>query len=368
MGRSVGRWRGAGVALAVAVMAGAPVWASTPVAAAWETSAQVPSRDAGYKLGLKQLDDERYEAAIATFRAALEQPEGEPEVTWQITLGLAWAHQHLGHGAFALGYYDAFLSQLDEYQRGGGKLTRALRAKRRTAMKLMKKLRAKVSKTHGVLEVTSVPDGALVTLDGSGAGPRGMARTPYYGYALAGRHVLRLTKDGYQADQREVTVAAGQVVSVRATLAETPPPALEPVRRPPPPAEPAAPASPPPAPSSSLAWAGWTTLGVGVAAVATGATFLVLARGDAADADGLDANDASYQHNFDRLSARSADRATVGWIFTGVGAAAVAGGLVWALVEGAAEDPAAAATPTPQPALALCPTRGGLAAGVTLSF
>jgi len=355
-----------GATLGGAVLA-VPARAGAPAATAWEAAPKVESRDAGYQLGLQQLDDERYEAAIATFRAALEQPEGDPSVTWQITLGLAWAYQQLGQGAFALSYYDAFVGQIDAYREGGGKLTRKLRAKRRTALKLMKKLRAEVTKTHGVLEVQSDPAGALVTIDGSGAGPEGDARAPYRGYAPAGRHTIRLTKPGFQPEERTVAVTPGQVVVVRATLKETPPapPEPEPGKRvvePTPPGPSRAPA-PPPAPSST--WPAWTTFGVGLAAVATGATFLVLSQGDASDADALDANDVNYQHDFARLSDRAAARSTVGWVFTGVGAAATVGGLVWALAVGGDGDAEQAAF---GPRWRVQPVRGGLAAAAAFRF
>jgi hypothetical protein len=109
---------------------------------------------------------------------------------------------------------------------------------------------------------------------------------------------------------------------VKATM---PAPALAPVMAEPPPMVTAEPA--PSRPSTNLAW---IPIGVGGAAVATGATLLVLTRG----VDSSLRNGTAEIHSAADLQAtvnRGKTFQTSGAVLVGVGAAALVGGLVWKL-------------------------------------
>jgi len=70
----------------------------------------------------------------------------------------------------------------------------------------------------GTLRVTSVPDGAEVSLDGTVLG-----RTPYTsGRVDAGVHDLALQREGYERYTERITVLAGRLTRVDAVLVRTP--------------------------------------------------------------------------------------------------------------------------------------------------
>ncbi len=72
--------------------------------------------------------------------------------------------------------------------------------------------------TTGTLRISSSPQGASVTVDGTPVGP-----TPVQVTAGAGTHTVVLTKPGYQTATRQVTVTAGQTSYLNVTLTPTPP-------------------------------------------------------------------------------------------------------------------------------------------------
>jgi hypothetical protein len=94
------------------------------------------------------------------------------------------------------------------------------------------------------LEITSVPGGAEIVLDGKTL----TERTPTKVSGLPGNstHKLELLLPGYQSWKNEVPLKPGQVLVVEAKLELLPPP--EPPKPPEPPPEPLKPPEPPPAP------------------------------------------------------------------------------------------------------------------------
>lgn len=132
--------------------------------------------------------------------------------------------------------------------------------------------------TPARIEVVSRPAGAEVTLDGKvvGTTPLSLAMGP-------GPHEIRIHHPGFVELSREVVAVRGVSerwdADLRPNTTPTPTPTEQPRAR----------------PTRALAIAGWTSLGVGVAALATGSTFLALnhrpyrtrCQGDDVDTDGL---------------------------------------------------------------------------------
>ncbi len=77
-----------------------------------------------------------------------------------------------------------------------------------------KTLKVELTPTFGYLSVDSSPSGAKVYIDGNYAG-----ETPLSDYKLSpGEHTVRIVKDGYEEFTRKVTVSAGEMASVTASL------------------------------------------------------------------------------------------------------------------------------------------------------
>ncbi len=100
-----------------------------------------------------------------------------------------------------------------------------------------------------VLVFDSVPVGAVIRIDGQTVG-----QAPFERVVEPGAHVVRAERDGYVPEQREVEAVVGVRANVQFSL--EPVPRLHRQRR--------------------LRVAGWTTLGVGVAALATGIPLMVI--------------------------------------------------------------------------------------------
>lgn len=133
------------------------------------------------------------------------------------------------------------------------------------AATLRTKLEA-LTQSPATVAVVSAPSGAIVAIDGEVIGT-----TPLEREVITGKHVLRVSKDGYITVEREVTFVDGVAESLQFSLEKTP------SRLPPRP------------------W-GWVTLGTGLAGLGTAAAFAAIrdrpyrlgnaCSGSAVDADG----------------------------------------------------------------------------------
>lgn len=129
---------------------------------------------------------------------------------------------------------------------------------RQTTALVVRALRLDI--TPARIEVVSRPEGAEVSLDGKvvGTTPLQLPMTP-------GRHEIRIHRPGFVELSREVVAVRGVSerwdADLRAMTAPTSTPPPRDAR---------------PRSTRPLAIAGWTSLGVGVAALAAGTTFLVL--------------------------------------------------------------------------------------------
>lgn len=116
-----------------------------------------------------------------------------------------------------------------------------------------------------IVSVSSTPDGAVVTIDGEIAGT-----TPLEREVVPGKHIVRVSREGFIAIEREVTFVEGVQESLEFSLEKVP------SRLP------------------SRSW-GWASLGVGIATLGTGIFFLTLddssyAFGNNCSGDDVDAN------------------------------------------------------------------------------
>lgn len=171
----------------------------------------------------------------------------------------------------------------------------------------------------GGLVITVEPSSAVVTVDGEPV-PAVLIgdRRP----TNPGQHLLRGTAPGYRPAETKVDVKSGGRTEAKLVLAKDEPTAAPVVSEPPPPE---APAPPPPAPESNgLRTGAWVAAGVGVAGLAVGGLFGVLAKGKhddvAAACGGGTKCPPSAKSTHDAFESR-ATISTVGFVVAGVGAA-----------------------------------------------
>lgn len=190
-------------------------------------------------------------------------------------------------------------------------------------------LRAKLEATRAQaapIEIVTDPPGAQLTLDGDVVGP-----APQSIQLPAGTHVIAARADGYLPAERQLTAVAGVSERVELRLLHAPPPTHR--------------------------WrriAGWTALGLGAAAVATGAALVAIDgnRTDCTSSDGGVVAKVCSTH----------DTATGGWVAVGLGGAAIGSGLYLLFTGRAHREPA-------QPvSVSLAPWTSGAKLSVQASF
>jgi len=184
----------------------------------------------------------------------------------------------------------------------------------------------------GVLRVVTSPDGATVTFDGATTAPSGV----YVG-ASKGEHQVAARKAGFAAAQRSVTVEVGALQEVTLGLTE-----LE----------------------GLPAQVGWGLLGGGLVVAGVGGLLLGLAASDASEVSKLDPVSMDYGNRYDDLTGSGQTKQTAGWVMVGVGGAAlVTGAVLLGLTLSADSDQGdSVAMPT------LSPVRGGLLSGLMGRF
>jgi hypothetical protein len=138
-----------------------------------------------------------------------------------------------------------------------------------------------LKKVPAAVNVTSVPPGAEVSVDG--AAQPGV--TPVTVSVLGGTHRLGLGLQGYQHYETDLTVTPGQKLDQNIELTKAPeaPPPLVPAATPPPAQKPPPPPAPPKEPRNLLP--AYITLGVGAAGAVVGTIFGVQALSAKSDFD-----------------------------------------------------------------------------------
>lgn len=295
----------AGLVAAVAIAAAPPAGAQERP---WETI----NRD-----GKKLVDQKDYAAALAKFQ------EGQrlyPSV-------IKFVH-NTGYCLLRLGRFDEAAIAFEGFiaLKPGEKLTAQARV-------FLEQARTQREKTMGKVTVETTPPGAEVTLSSR---PEGGKHSPASWWLKPGRHAVTARREGYLVAKDEVTAAVGKPAVLSMSLQSF--------------AEP---------PADTNPWP-WVMTGVGGVAVVVGGIIYGLAVSDFADADDYLDSTSDYE-GYDRRYNEAWNLGNIGRISLGVGVAAAAGGLVWALVD---QDDAEASATT----LHMVPHVGGAGLGVTGTF
>jgi len=200
---------------------------------------------------------------------------------------------------------------------------------------------AKLKARIGVLSVSTEPEGAAVTIDDRLRGSTPLVEPIA---VAAGKHAIRVERQGYDSVVRSVTLAPGQELSQVVSLVPVATATAEPAPMPPPlpqssPPQPSSP-SPEPAgpPGAARRRAAWIVGGAGLLAVGVGSIFAVRAT---SLAHGCDAGCTAPQYADNGRARTSAAIADLG---LGVGLAAL-GAATFLFVTSRAQATSAAAPP-----------------------
>jgi len=161
--------------------------------------------------------------------------------------------------------------------------------------------------SYGRVEVEGYPAGAIVTLDGKDIGTLPKVRT---GLLAPGSYTVSIRQKEFDTQTKEVVVRAGTVSTVAVKLEESDSPAAKLLK-------------------SRRFW-GWTTVGIGAAAL--GASIGLLAHGATIREDMVNLNKthvagyASYVREYDELNSDYETMSTTGYALLGVGVALAATG------------------------------------------
>ncbi|HTJ82516.1 MAG TPA: PEGA domain-containing protein, partial [Polyangiaceae bacterium] len=287
-----------------------------------------PKEDADrlFAEALADLDAGRWDAACPKFRAS---QTADPSVG--TLLNVAACSEHEGHIEQALAEYQEVL-RLNAATRDP-KRRASVEASAREAIAL-------VEKKMPSLVVKVVPADARVEIDGVPRPAGEAVRLP------SGKHEVRVSRDGFDADTRPVALAEAEHGTIEITLS---------------PAATRAPATS--TPDRTLALAGWITGGAGIAVGAGGAALLGLAGARASEIEDVCRNDSPPACYGDAARANELSRegrafrdAGLGLAITG-GAAIGAGALLLVL-------DATGASSEARTALALAPSLGPAGGGL----
>ena len=308
---------------------------------------------ASYESVKKDLKAGRHAEALATCEQALREPLDDV-TRWGFLIGAGLAAQKLGRAEEALEHLERFLA---EHHERGAKAGPEWQKRREGVQRQADLLEQGLLSDKGRVTFDSSPAGATVTLDGEPAGTRGPATTPFTVFLAAGRHALRLERQGFSAAELDVTVAAGRRDTIHVPLVAAPKPApiVTPLPAPAPAPKAEAPkpapviAQPtpePPAPSPSTPvdpapraesgatrlpplW-GWIAVGTGGVLALSGIPFTIMAvnaSNAAGDVGGANADE--HKALYDAKVADMRRDQALSWVFYGVGAAAAIGGATY---------------------------------------
>lgn len=229
-----------------------------------------------YALGIDHYRARRFDHAAEEFEAALLVFPASAKLAYN----LGRCYERLGRPSAAIEQYRRYLKRTPGAP------------DRDSVQRLLSALEKRVPE----LVLNTTPAGASVTIDAGEAPIQG--RTPLRHRVPVGERLVRFSLTGYADAVRTVELEPGDSKVLHVELE----------------------------PASSTAWVGWSLVGVGLAAGATGAVFLNLAATDADEADQLGPRPSEVEERADLEDAFEAHR-TVGWVGVGLGAAAVSTGL-----------------------------------------
>ena len=239
--------------------------AAKPAAAAPAPAAKAGAKPAAKgKTALQRAKDAQkagdHAAALEEYKAALTEKE-----TPEAQLGLAQTQDALKDYPAAVASYEKFLAAVPKSLVKEGEAAKARSAE--------------IQKMPATLKITSVPEGAAVTVDEK----LQEAKAPATVEVPAGKHVVSVSMKGYDTKTQEVETTFASIVEVKAELTETPVAMPAPAAAPVPVAKTEAP--PPPVKPRSKVPA-FITGGIAVAALGVGTGFGIRAlskKGDFSD-------------------------------------------------------------------------------------
>lgn len=226
--------------------------AATPAAATPEALADARR---AYAEGTEHFNAGRFAEALAAFERAFAM-RANPVVLKPI----AECHERLGHVPEAIAALERYLRELP---------TASDHALLEARLASLRQRPARVT-------VTSVPEGAQITVDGE-ARPQ---RTPADIDIAPGRHRVGATLPGYRATERELDTSAGVALSVGVALERD---GAASVNAPPERTPPGAITPPPPVAGRRVSSAVWVATAVAGAAAVAGTVFGIMALSDAND-------------------------------------------------------------------------------------
>jgi tetratricopeptide (TPR) repeat protein len=328
--------------------------------------------EAEYNAGKEALKSSDFAEALRRFKQGLTLAQDDERTAWQMMLGIAVTYQRMDRPAFAIEYYKRFLKRSDAYQDA---LTGKWSNRRSMAERDIEALETTTKTTHGFLTVVSEPPGAAIFLGADQAGADKDATTTFGMYVRAGRYDVTLRLAGYEPATRQVEVAEGKLVALKVRLSSLTPSVT-----------PKETAAAPAATSTSAALSTEVTLGpepnlgpwivvgtggtVAIASVVLGVVAMG-ARSDwetfttdyqaTGDSDAIQAGSDTY----DDLKQTTEGYELAMGVTAGVAVAAMAGGLIWWLVDSPSEDAPDTAS---FPALYLAPSPDGVSGYATWRF
>ena len=349
-------------------------------------SAQQRPYDTVVERGRTALEDGQYNAALQEFMSALEMVDGGDAESWRMLLAIAVTYDQMGQLGHSAEFHRKFLMRA---QKHAELLTPAWSKRVERAKGDVERIMKKASSTHGFLSVVSQPPGATLVVDGRPAGAMGDGVTPFLLFLEPGVHTVRVTRSGYQDEERTVKIAAAAIRALDIVMSpgtegganrqllpveEVPvgPPAQEPTIET---QERALESAPREASSASNTLGPWVTVAGGGAALLTAAVLTGLAAADSAslndEADALARNpgryagrsaaelaDASREWDATRARVDAFEATSIG--LYALGGVALVGGFVW-LALSTGED-------SPNAAFSVTPVRGGVHGHASVRF
>ena len=340
--------------------------------------AEPPAFKATYAEGKKALQSGDFERALSVFRQSLQDAGEHQAASWKGMIGVAFAFRGLEQPGYALQYYRRFLDASALHMK---MLPPKWRARREAVEAEVGELENQALETHALVSVTSTPEGATLMIDGAPAGADGKATTPYPLYLKPGEHTVTISLEGHLAVTRSLTLSAGELVPLSATL------------------EPEVSAQPSPSPPAGVAATGETAdvhtenaaplvkqirvgeppsmigpysmIGVGSALALAAVGLTVGATMENQEIEKLEREVSVYNANMtgdearsyvDRFESHSAARDTMQMasnILYGVSIGVAVGGIIWMAVAESDSDASTTATSPAVPSIGLTPTSGG---------
>ncbi len=256
---------GAMAATTLAPAAQAQGTAEAAPAPAPPTPAQKAEAKKAYNAGKKAYGSEDFAAAAEAFKKA-DATIPSPHAKYWYAVSLDKSDAEDAKLMEKIAAYDAYLADAGADQVGQDLFEGA--AKRLDELK---------GKAPATVKLTSVPEGATITVDGEAQ----QGATPLELTLAAGTHKIAVAAEGYLTKEIEVTLEGTQTLEQSVELEAEPPPPVEAEPEPPP----AAPEPPPPPPEEPSKVPAYVTLGIAGAGAVVGTIFGVSALSKKSDFD-----------------------------------------------------------------------------------